>query len=65
MICIIQDDDNDDDDDDDDEEEDTRYLQFAYLIGNTTCRVDSSNTTCYSTFSFNQQYALVSAAFVS
>ena len=54
-----------DDDDDDDDEEDTSYLEFAYLIGNTTCRVDSSNTSCYSSFYFDNQYALVSAAFVS
>lgn len=54
------------DDDDEEEEEDTGYLDLAYLTGNTTCRVqNNTNTSCYSSISFNQQFAVVTAAFVS
>lgn len=68
-ICKIpqDDDDSDDDDDDgdDDDVEDNGYLELAYLIGNTTCRVDSLNTSCYSTYFFDVQYVWISEAFVS
>ena len=47
------------------EEEDTGYLEFAYLTGNTTCRADSSNTSCYSSIYFNDVYGLVTEAIVS
>ena len=53
------------DEGDNDEEGYIGYLDLAYLIGNTTCRVDSANDTCYSSVFSNQQYAMVAAAFVS
>lgn len=55
----------DDDEEGEGEEENTRHLQLAYLIGNTTCRVDNKGNTCYSSVIFNEEYAEVMAAFVS
>ena len=52
-------------DDDDEEEEDTKYLDLAYLTGNTTCRERNNDYSCYSSIFSNPEYATVSAAFVS
>ena len=45
--------------------EDERYLEFANIIGNTTCRMDSDKNSCYSSIVSNPLYDTVSAAFVS
>ena len=47
------------------EEEDTGYLDLAYLTGNTTCRVNSNNASCYSSIYFDHEYGLLTEAIVS
>ena len=48
---------------DDDEEETDRVL--ANVIGNTTCRVDSYNNSCYFTITSSPVYIKFLEAFVS
>ena len=47
------------------EEEDTGYLELAYITGNTTCRVNSSDDSCYYSIYSDDNYGLVFQAIVS
>ena len=41
------------------------YQQLAYITGNTTCRVNDSDDSCYYSIYSNDEYGLVAEAIVS
>lgn len=60
--CRVGGGDDDDDDDSDDYDDDDSYLDFVYLTGNTTCREDNNDNSCYASIFTNPVYVMVTEA---